>query len=158
MQIPDSARNSQLLRPISESAWCFSKPSAMAQVKTTITDVRIAVARFESMPDTPTLARSAVAAAKTAESNAQKTQVMHLRIRCLTLAPRGGKSFVAINESESGALQINRLPLAALDSGSDLGWRLALLCLLISVDDLTHTGRADSSMRALKATVQTVVA
>jgi hypothetical protein len=41
-----------------------------------MTVVRIAVARFESMPATPTFARSAVAAAKTAESKAQKTHVM----------------------------------------------------------------------------------
>jgi hypothetical protein len=41
-----------------------------------MTDVRIAVARFESIPETPTLARRAVPAANIAERNAQKTQVM----------------------------------------------------------------------------------
>jgi hypothetical protein len=45
-------------------------------VNTRMTVVRIAVARFESMPATPTLANSAVAAAKTAERTAQKTQVI----------------------------------------------------------------------------------
>src|ERR1700728_1996643 len=49
---------------------------AIAQVKTRMTVVRIAVARFESMPDTPTLANNAVAAAKTAERTAQKIQVI----------------------------------------------------------------------------------
>ena len=57
---------------------------AIAQVKTRITEVRMAVARLESIPDTPTFARSAVAAAKIAESKAQKTHVMVSRIRCET--------------------------------------------------------------------------
>jgi hypothetical protein len=46
----------------------------MAQAKTKTTVVRIAVARFESMPEMPTLASRAVAAAKRAESSAQKSQ------------------------------------------------------------------------------------
>jgi hypothetical protein len=41
-----------------------------------MTLVRMAVARFESTPDTPTFASKAVAAAKMADSNAQKTQVI----------------------------------------------------------------------------------
>jgi hypothetical protein len=43
-----------------------------------ITVVRMAVARLESIPVTPTFARRAVAAAKTAESKAQKTHVIVL--------------------------------------------------------------------------------
>jgi len=52
----------------------------MAQVKTTMTVVRMAVARLESTPATPTFASSAVAAANIADRIAQKTQVMFLRI------------------------------------------------------------------------------
>ena len=44
---------------------------AITQLKTRITEVRIAVAKFESTPATPTLARTAVAPAKTAESSDQ---------------------------------------------------------------------------------------
>ncbi len=40
--------------------------------------MRIAVARLESMPATPTFASSAVAAAKTAESSAQTSQLIWL--------------------------------------------------------------------------------
>ena len=48
----------------------------MAQVKTRMTVVRMAVARLESTPATPTLARMAVAAAKMAERSAQRSHVM----------------------------------------------------------------------------------
>ena len=47
----------------------------MPQAKTTTTVVRTAVARFESTCATPTLASSAVAAAKRAESSAQAIQL-----------------------------------------------------------------------------------
>ena len=49
---------------------------AMAQVKISTTVVRMAVARLESIPATPTLARIAVAAAKNAERSAQISQFM----------------------------------------------------------------------------------
>src|SRR5258707_6366420 len=49
---------------------------AISHVKTTTTDVRIAVARFASTPATPTLARIAVSAAKKAESSDQVNQVI----------------------------------------------------------------------------------
>ena len=48
----------------------------MAQAKTTTTLVRKAMARFESTCATPTLAKRAVAAAKTAESIAHAIQLM----------------------------------------------------------------------------------
>src|ERR1700757_2556996 len=47
--------------------------NAMIQLKTRMTVVRIAVARFESMSPTPIFARIAVAPAKNAESTAQKS-------------------------------------------------------------------------------------
>lgn len=48
----------------------------MAQANTSTIVVRIAVARFESICATPILARMAVAAAKSAESNAQTIQLL----------------------------------------------------------------------------------
>jgi len=53
----------------------------MAQAKTTTTLVRSAVARFESTCATPTLARSAVAAAKAAERSAHPIQLMGIMVR-----------------------------------------------------------------------------
>ena len=44
--------------------------SAIAQVRTKITAVLIAVAKFEFMPDTPIFAKTAVKAANKAESKA----------------------------------------------------------------------------------------
>ena len=65
---------SQTLIPKKNNAEALTTSEAIAQVKTTITVVRMAVARFESIPVTPTLARRAVAAAKKAERSAQKIQ------------------------------------------------------------------------------------
>ena len=48
---------------------------ATIQVKMRITVVRIAVAKFESMPVTPIFARTAVAPAKRAESRDQTSQL-----------------------------------------------------------------------------------
>ena len=48
---------------------------ATIQVKMRITVVRIAVAKFESMPVTPIFARTAVAPAKMAESSDQTSQL-----------------------------------------------------------------------------------
>jgi hypothetical protein len=48
----------------------------MAHVNNTMTEVRIAVARLLSIPAMPILARSAVAAANTAERIAQKNQLI----------------------------------------------------------------------------------
>jgi hypothetical protein len=55
----------------------------MPQAKATTTLVRKAMARFESTCATPTLASSAVAAAKTAESNAHPIQLMGNMVRGL---------------------------------------------------------------------------
>ncbi len=55
---------------ISDASGC-EVAYAITQLKTRITEVRIAVAKFESTPATPTLARTAVAPAKTAESSDQ---------------------------------------------------------------------------------------
>jgi hypothetical protein len=72
----DAGQHQKQRRLISDSAWCFSRLRAIAQVKTRMTLVRMAVARLESMPEMPTLASSAVAAAKSAERSAQKSQVI----------------------------------------------------------------------------------
>ena len=115
MHRPESTRKIQLRRPMWARAWCCSMPRATAQAKTKTTVVRIAVARLESMPETPTLARSAVAAAKKAERRAQRSQVISvgaLRLeRCL--------------------FQIDGPPVAALDAGADLGGGAAQLGLLV---------------------------
>ena len=61
----------QMFLPVSP-AICFSAPhaSTIPQAITRITVVRIAVARLELMPVTPTFARIAVSAAKNAERRA----------------------------------------------------------------------------------------
>jgi hypothetical protein len=53
----------------------------MAQAKSRTTVVRRAMARFESTCATPTLAKRAVAAAKTAESIAHAIQFMGIMVR-----------------------------------------------------------------------------
>ena len=72
--MPESMRKSQLLF---EGQWKepgARNQNASSQVKITITDVRMAVAKLESIPVTPIFARTAVAAAKTAESSAHISQ------------------------------------------------------------------------------------
>lgn len=64
----------------------------MAQAKMTTTVVRMAVARFESTCATPTLARSAVAAAKSAERIAQPIQLIPMEVIPL-MVRRGGGGF-----------------------------------------------------------------
>jgi len=54
--------------------YCDLLNEAIAQVKTRITVVRIAVAKFESTPVTPIFARIAVVPAKSAESSDQVSQ------------------------------------------------------------------------------------
>jgi hypothetical protein len=66
---------------------CLPSAIAIAQVKTSTTVVRMAVARLESMPATPILARIAVAAAKSAERSAQRSQVMQYRICADAMLP-----------------------------------------------------------------------
>jgi hypothetical protein len=55
---------------------CWRVINASNHVNTTTTDVRTAVAKFESTPATPIFAKIAVAAANTAESKAQVNQLM----------------------------------------------------------------------------------
>ena len=54
----------------------FFDAATMNQVQSRTTVVRIAVARFELMPSTPTFARIAVAAAKRAERTDQSSQLV----------------------------------------------------------------------------------
>ncbi len=77
MAIPERTRNSQVLLDGFENdalGWRVAK--TIAQVNMTMTEVRMAVAKFESIPVTPIFASTAVPAAKSAESNAQPTHVM----------------------------------------------------------------------------------
>src|ERR1700745_3931894 len=74
--MPERIRNTQLRRLISDNPLCLSRPRAIPHVNNKITVVRIAVARVESMPATPTFANRAVAAANNADSSAQNTHVM----------------------------------------------------------------------------------
>src|SRR5882757_8728893 len=120
---------------------------AIAQVKTRITLVRIAVARFESTPSTPTFASNAVAAANTAESSAQKTQVMPMRVRLP----------VRRNQLELSGFQVDLLPVPTLYSRPDLGRCLADLCLLVGIDRLAHARRTGSAMGPFEATMQAVM-
>src|SRR5882672_8479941 len=55
---------------------------AISHVKTTTTEVRIAVATFASTPATPNLARIAVRAAKKADSNDHVSQVICFQYAC----------------------------------------------------------------------------
>src|SRR5262249_30881216 len=73
---PESVRNSQALPGNSASAPVPVVTSATPQAKTRTTVVRTAVARFELMPSTPTLARIAVSPAQTADKIAHDTQLM----------------------------------------------------------------------------------
>ena len=74
MAMPDSARNNQVRPESVASSAGLAVTKAMAHAKIKITVVRIAVARFESTPATPTLASTAVRPAKSAESNDQVNQ------------------------------------------------------------------------------------
>src|SRR5580692_8710503 len=74
--MPDKVRNSQVRRGRPASAPAGTTAKAMAQVKTSTTVVRIAVARFESISPTPTLASTAVSPANTADRSAQTNQFM----------------------------------------------------------------------------------
>ena len=74
MAHPDNVRNTQLRCDKSPIVDRLPRDSAIAQVNTKITEVRIASAKFESTAATPFFARIAVAAAKAAESKDQETQ------------------------------------------------------------------------------------
>jgi hypothetical protein len=69
--IADKLRKSHVRPVVGQNVPEPRAMSAIAQVITTIMDVRIAVAAFESMPDTPIFAKIAVNAAKTAEASDQ---------------------------------------------------------------------------------------
>lgn len=78
--MPDRTRKVQvrLDNVWSDAALVVAK--AMLQVKTSTTVVRMAVARFELTPDTPTFAKIAVAPAKKADNKAQTNQFIDLII------------------------------------------------------------------------------
>ena len=76
MATPDSARTSHVRRDNPSTAFVGQVTSATPHANTSTTDVRTAVARFESTPDTPTLARMAVSPANNAANSDQKSQFM----------------------------------------------------------------------------------
>src|ERR1700678_2699549 len=112
----------------------------MAQVNTRITVVRMAVARFESTPDTPTLASKAVAAANTAESNAQKTQVIVLAYAREGIRRESYSHSLQCRKLKSRLLQVDILPLAAFDSRTDLLRSLPSFGLLVGINSFLHAG------------------
>jgi hypothetical protein len=72
---PDNIRKSHVRNEMVPNDQYDRVNEAIIQVKTRITVVRIAVAKFESTPVTPIFARTAVAPAKMAESNDQTSQL-----------------------------------------------------------------------------------
>jgi hypothetical protein len=76
--MPERISKIQVLLPIVEMGWVFVN-RATDHAKIRITTVRIAVAKFELMCSTPTLASTAVSPAKNAESNAQMNQFISFR-------------------------------------------------------------------------------
>ncbi|MEY2496565.1 MAG: hypothetical protein QOD12_121 [Verrucomicrobiota bacterium] len=86
MARPDKARKSQVRREMVTNDQSARVNEAISQVKTRITVVRIAVAKFESTPVTPIFAKMAVAPAKTAESNDHVSQlfISHREVQMVT--------------------------------------------------------------------------
>ena len=74
MARPDKKRNNQLCEEMAAMAPGLRRLNAIAQVKISITEVRIAVARFESTWSTPIFAKMAVAPAKSADNKDQTIQ------------------------------------------------------------------------------------
>src|SRR5690349_5974470 len=72
--MPDKVREIHARRDIPDSVAGETVASASTQVKINTTVVRIAVARLEFKSPTPTLARTAVAPAKSADKRDQKNQ------------------------------------------------------------------------------------
>src|SRR4051794_13974964 len=79
--MPESARKSRVRWDICRTEDTGPVAAAIAQVKTSTTDVRRAVAKWELIPVTPILARIAVIPAKNAESKAQVTQFIPPSLR-----------------------------------------------------------------------------
>src|SRR5579862_860484 len=73
--MPERIRKIHVRLAMAENGWLLVA-RAMAQAKIKMTTVRMAVARFESMCSTPTLASTAVSPAKNAESKAHRNQFM----------------------------------------------------------------------------------
>ena len=65
------------MRVIAEKETRGPAANTIAQLKTSTTAVRMAVARLESIPATPIFARIAVSPAKKAESSAQNIQLVY---------------------------------------------------------------------------------
>jgi hypothetical protein len=90
--MPDKTRKTQALREIE----CTSTPPDVANTSTQqnirITEVLIAVARFESIPDTPILASRAVTPAKKADAIAQKNHCIRLASFGTLYAPERSKA------------------------------------------------------------------
>src|ERR1700730_12024445 len=76
--MPERTRKIHVFLPMDQNS-IRVVPAAMLQVKTRITVVRIAVARLELISVTPTFARSAVAPANNAESNAQNSHCIRIQ-------------------------------------------------------------------------------
>lgn len=77
--MPDKMRKSHVLRDIECTSTLPELTNTIAQQNITMTDVLIAVARFELIPDTPTLARRAVTPAKNADPIAQMNHCIRLK-------------------------------------------------------------------------------
>ena len=78
MAKPESVRKRVVLPEGRTNVLGCLATKAMSQVNTTTTEVRMAVAKFESTPATPIFAKIAVAAAKTADKSAHPIQFIIL--------------------------------------------------------------------------------
>ena len=82
---------------ITERVSVVTRAIAQANIKTT--DVRIAVAKFESIPATPFFARTAVSAANSADSKAKVIQlIQQCRLsECFSNCLTGNNTLLRIN-------------------------------------------------------------
>src|SRR3954462_15034261 len=138
--MPDRAKNITVRRSSIRSSPCLPKASAIAHANIRTTVVRMAVARFESTCATPTLARSAVAAAKSAERSAHPLQVMQSMLAAgpQILSQSGPQLLAIATMSESMNRQTNLLSLAALAVLTGCGYH--------TVGTATHLPPAPRSM------------
>src|SRR4029077_14443665 len=100
--MPDRIRKIQVRLAIPENG-SILVASATDHAKIKMTTVRIAVARFESICWTPTLASTAVSPAKKAESNAHKNQFIlspHA-LRCVAGSELSGAGFTGCGKRAS---------------------------------------------------------
>ena len=99
MATPESRRKTQVLFEIAASETGVRAAATISQVTSRTTVVLMAVARLELIPSTPTLARMAVAPAKSAESSDQKSQLF----RAAPMACEGGAYWVPAPAPEAWA-------------------------------------------------------